>query len=59
MTNKSLAVAHGANIAGWACSLFTLLTVTTLGKPAFIGFCLAVPLFAVSLKYYNAAARQL
>lgn len=57
MMSKSLCVAHGLNIAAWACVIFTLLTVTTLGKPAFLGCCLAIPLFAASLQCYNAAVR--
>lgn len=58
MLGKSIAVAHGLNIASWVCIGFTFLTLTSLGKPAFVGLCIAMPLSALSLKVYNAAALE-
>jgi len=58
MLGKSIAVAHSLNIASWVCIGFTFLTLKSLGKPAFLGFFLAIPLSALSLKVYNAAARE-
>ncbi len=58
MPSQLLTTAHALNLAAWACVAFTLLTVTSLGKPAFLGLCLSLPLFGLSLKGYNAVTRQ-
>ena len=56
--SRSLAIAHVLNIAAWTCVANAFLTIGVVGKPVCLGFVLSMPLFALSLWFNNAAARE-